>query len=253
MTPSSSSTTPLCCLILGGNSDIGIALAHRFAQAGFRLLLTSRRKEKVDLLLSEQLKKEHGIEVEWLIFEGLAFDSHLAFYQQILHAPDVVICAFGYLGEEKKARSHFEETQAIIHTNFLAQVSILNIVAEDFAQRKQGTIIGISSVAGDRGRQSNYLYGAAKAGWSAYLSGLRNRLHPLGIQVLTVKPGFVYTKMTSHLRLPSAITASPSSLAQSIWRAYRRKQNVLYHPAIWRWIMWIIQLLPEALFKRLRL
>jgi len=224
-----------------------------WSNIGFCLLLTTRRQEGIDLRLSEELKKKHGVAVEWLLFEGLAFESHLAFYQRLPHPVDVVICVFGYLGEEKKARSNFGEAQAIIHNNFLAPVSILNVVAEDFAQRKQGSIIGISSVAGERGRQSNYFYGAAKAGWSTYLGGLRNRLHPLGVQVLTVKPGFVRTKMTSHLALPSLLTASPDSLAESIWRAYSQKKNILYHRAVWRWIMWIIRLLPEAIFKRLRL
>ena len=244
---------PKNCLILGGNADIGIALAHRFAQEGFDLLLTARREEAFNLAWSDDLQKAHGISVKWLQFEGLDFDSHAAFYEQIAEPLEVVICVFGYLGNQKEAEQNFEEAQTILQSNFTAPVSILNRVANDFAEKGQGTIIGISSVAGERGRQSNYFYGAAKAGWTAYLSGLRNRLHPFGVQVLTVKPGFVRTKMTKGLDLPPLLTASPEALAQSIWRAYRRKQNVLYHRPIWRLIMWIIRHLPEALFKRLRL
>ena len=119
--------------------------------------------------------------------------------------------------------------------------------------RGSGTIIGISSVAGDRGRGSNYIYGASKSGLTAFLSGLRNSLWNTGVQVLTVKPGFVRTRMTEHLKLPSHLTAAPEQVARAIIRAQAAGKNVIYVPSVWRAVMMIIRLLPEPIFKRTRL
>ena len=128
-----------------------------------------------------------------------------------------------------------------------------NIIANDFEKRRSGFIVGISSVAGDRGRKSNYIYGSAKAGFSAYLSGLRNRLHSVHVQVLTVKPGFVRTKMTEGMDLPERLTAQPEEVAKDIFKAQQRGRDVLYAKGMWRWIMLVIKTIPEWLFKRMDL
>ena len=143
--------------------------------------------------------------------------------------------------------------QQVLTINFNGAVNILEIIARDFEQRQKGAIIGISSVAGDRGRASNCIYGAAKAGFTAYLSGLRNRLTTSNIRVVTILPGFVDTKMTAHLELPQALLAKPEEVAKRVMKGYKGSKDVLYVKPIWKWIMLIIKLLPEFIFKRLKL
>jgi len=161
-----------------------------------------------------------------------------------------VISAVGYLGEQDRAQSDFREAKKIIDTNYAGVVSLLNIIANDFEKRKNGFIVGISSVAGDRGRKSNYIYGSAKAALTTYLSGLRNRLYDANVQVLTVKPGFVATKMTEGMALPEKLTAQPEEVAEDIYKAQQKGRNVLYTKWMWRWVMLIIKSIPEFLFKK---
>jgi short-subunit dehydrogenase len=156
------------------------------------------------------------------------------------------------LGDQRAAELDFKLAELTYKTNLLSVVSMLTPVAAYFAAEKRGTIAVISSVAGDRGRQSNFIYGSAKGGLSLYLEGLRNRLHPSGVRVLTIKPGFVDTPMTAHLRR-GALFASPERVATDISRAIERGRSVLYTPAFWFWIMAAIRLTPEVLFKRLKL
>src|SRR5690606_33226513 len=122
-------------------------------------------------------------------------------------------------------------------------------VANDFERRKRGVIIGISSVAGERGRQSNYIYGSAKAAFSAYLSGLRNRLYHHGVHVMTVKPGFVKTKMIENISTPGILTASPKKVAEKVHQALLKKRNTMYVLGIWKFIMMVIKMIPEGIFK----
>ena len=148
----------------------------------------------------------------------------------------------------------FRSSQRTIDVNFTAVVSLLLLAADYLAKRESGFIAAISSVAGDRGRQSNYTYGASKAALSTYLAGLRNRLFHDGVHVLTIKPGFVDTAMTQGLINPrSPLVASPEQVARDIDKAIQRRRNVLYTRWFWGPIMWIIKSLPECLFKRLRM
>ena len=186
-------------------------------------------------------------------FDAAAFNTHTAFYNQLTPKPDVTICVFGYLGENEKAMNEWLETETIIQTNYTGAVSFLNIVAADYMIAKAGTIVGISSVAGIRGRQSNYIYGSAKAGFTAYLSGLRNRLFKEGVHVVTVLPGFVYTRMTEELNLPKILTANPAEVGDAVYNAVIKKKNVIYVRWFWKWIMLIIRLIPEPVFKKLKL
>ncbi|HEX2535106.1 MAG TPA: SDR family NAD(P)-dependent oxidoreductase, partial [Chitinophagaceae bacterium] len=159
----------------------------------------------------------------------------------------------GYMTENETAIRSLDETLRTIHTNYTGAVSILNVVAADYMARKSGTIVGISSVAGLRGRQSNYIYGSAKAGFTAYLSGLRNRLFHEGAHVVTVLPGFVYTKMTEHLNLPKLLTAQPEAVGSVVYEAVQGKKNTVYVKWFWRWIMLIITSVPEFIFKKKKL
>jgi len=183
----------------------------------------------------------------------MAPDSHAAFFDGLAVKPDTTICVFGYLGKQQLAETDWKECQRIIMVNYTGAVSILNIVAEYYAQQGKGTIVGISSVAGERGRMSNYFYGSAKAGFTAYLSGLRNRLFHQGVHVLSVQPGFVYTRMTEGMPLPKPLTATPELVAQAVYKATLAKKNVIFVKGWWKWIMLIIRNIPEPIFKKMKL
>jgi decaprenylphospho-beta-D-erythro-pentofuranosid-2-ulose 2-reductase len=239
-------------LILGAGSDMAIALARHFGKEKYNVQLAGRNLPALQALQND-LQIRYDIKATAHAFDALDFDSHRAFYDNLDVKPDITICVFGYLGNHLLGQIDWKETSKIIHSNYTGAVSILNIIAEDYAKKRQGTIVGISSVAGERGRQSNYLYGSAKAGFTAYLSGLRNYLFQHDVHVLSVQPGFVYTKMTEDLKLPPLLTATPGLVAESIARAIKNKKNVLYVKWMWRWVMLIIKSIPEPIFKKLKL
>jgi short-subunit dehydrogenase len=167
--------------------------------------------------------------------------------------PDVTVYFIGYMNDNEKVIRNWNESLRTINANYTGAVSILNIIAEDYAQKQGGTIVGISSVAGNRGRQSNYVYGSAKAAFTAYLSGLRNRMYHHKVHVLTVLPGFVNTKMTEHLQLPKLLTAEPEEVATAVYNGVKNHKNVVYVKWFWKWIMLIITSVPESMFKKKKL
>lgn len=235
-------------LMLGASSDIAGAVAREYAKHGYDLYLAARKTDEL-AAFSNDIKIRYGKEAKPVYFDALDYKSHEDFYAALHPKPAGVICAVGYLGDQEKAQQDFAETDRIIQTNYTGCVSILNIVANDFEQRKSGFIVGISSVAGDRGRKKNYMYGSAKAAFTAYLSGLRNRLYEAGVQVLTVKPGFVDTKMIKGMETPEKLTAQPEEVANDIYRAQSSGKDVLYTTWVWRYIMTIINSIPESIFK----
>jgi short-subunit dehydrogenase len=237
-------------LILGATSDMAQAIAKRYAAEGWSLTLAALEPELLDPIAGD-LRVRTNSPVEALVFDATAFESHRTFYNSLTTRPDAVICVFGYMGDQIAARTDFTEVQRTIDINFTGAVSILNIVAEDFEKRGFGAIAGISSVAGDRGRQSNYIYGCAKAGFTTYLAGLRNHLAGKGVHVMTVKPGFCRTKMTENLELPAALTAEPEQVADAVFRGLEKKRNVVYTLWMWRYIMLIIRHIPEFIFKKM--
>jgi short-subunit dehydrogenase len=235
-------------LIIGAKSDIAKAVARKYAENGHNLYLAARQSSELEAFANDvYIRTERNIKCTEL--DILNYASHEAFYNALEEKPLGVIAAVGYLGEQEKAQSDFTEAQKIIDTNYTGVVSLLNIIADDFEKRKSGFIVGISSVAGDRGRKSNYLYGSAKAALTAYLSGLRNRLYTTDVHVLTVLPGFVATKMTEGMVLPKKLTAQSEEVAEDIYQAQQKKTNVLYTKWIWKYIMLIIRNIPEWKFK----
>ena len=158
-----------------------------------------------------------------------------------------VICGIGFLGDQEKAMKDHQEAHKILTVNYNACVSLLNQAVNCIVGG--GFIIGISSVAGDRGRASNFIYGSAKAGFTAYLSGLRAYCSNKNIHVVTVKPGFVATKMTAHLALPKRLTASKEQVAQAIFKAQHGNKNIVYVKSIWRPIMFVIKHIPEFILS----
>lgn len=239
-------------LILGATSDMAVAIARKLADRGYSITLAGRSKQRLAAMEGD-LHVRYKALVKSVVFDAVDFNSHQSFYDSLPERPDIVICVFGLLGEQAEAEKDWPHCRRILETNFTGAVSVLNVVANDFARRKRGMIVGISSVAGERGRQSNYIYGSAKAGFTAYLSGLRNRLYHDGVHVLTVKPGFVRTKMTENLNTPAPLTASPKQVAEKVSDAIVRKKNTLYVLPIWRMIMAVIRSIPESIFKKMKL
>jgi len=235
-------------LIIGAKSDIAKATAREYAKQGYDLYLAARNSDELKEFADDVIVRTQRA-VNLVELDILDYKSHQVFYDNLQEKPLGVISTVGYLGEQEKAQVNFTEAQQIMDTNYTGVVSLFNIIANDFEKRKSGFIIGISSVAGDRGRKSNYIYGSAKAALTAYLSGLRNRLYDVQVHVLTVKPGFVSTKMTEGMDLPEKLTAQPEEVAKDIYKAQQKGRNVLYTKWIWRWVMLIIKMIPEWKFK----
>lgn len=239
-------------LVLGVKSDIAKAAVRRFAKDGVNFYLAHFNIKEIQDFASD-IEIRYNVQAIPVTFDAVKFSEHKNFYEKLHPKPDGVLCAFGYLGNQQQGIIDFKEAERIIDINYKGAVSILNVVAQDFMQKKGGWIAAISSVAGDRGRQSNFLYGSAKAGLTAYLSGLRNYACKHNVQVLTIKPGFVNTKMTRGMDLPKKLMAEPEEVADAIYAAWKKKKDVLYVKWIWRYIMLIIIHIPERIFKRLSL
>jgi decaprenylphospho-beta-D-erythro-pentofuranosid-2-ulose 2-reductase len=239
-------------LILGATSDMALALARKFGSHGYTITLAARNLDKLEATQTD-IQIRQGVKVYSAPFNALDTKNHREFYLNLPVKPDVVLCVFGLLGDQLKAQTDWNACEEILFSNYIGAVSILNIVANDMERRKNGVIVGISSVAGERGRQSNYFYGSAKAGFTAYLSGLRNRLFKSGVHVLTVKPGFVKTKMIENIKTPAPLTALPAQVADDVYHAVIKRKNTIYTKSIWRLVMYIIKTIPEPLFKKLKL
>ncbi len=243
-------------LILGATSGIAQAVADRLAADGDRLLLAGRKQQELERLTAD-LRTRYDIAADFVRFDALAFDEHPGFIARCIEQLgqlDGVVLAHGYLPDQDEAQGAFHEAHRTIDVNYTSAVSLLEPVAAHFEGQKRGYICGISSVAGDRGRQSNYLYGSAKAGLSAYLGGLRHRLAKRGVNVITIKPGTVDTPMTfGRVNADSPLTAKPERVARDIVRAIRRGRPVVYTPWFWRCIMAIVRNVPERLFVKTKL
>jgi short-subunit dehydrogenase len=239
-------------LILGGTSDMAISIAEEYLSNQYKIILAARSLERLDIIKRDlQIKLDGEIDIRQ--FDAADIQSHVEFVRSLDPLPEITLCAFGYLGDQSTAKRSIEECLKIINVNFTGAVSVLNLISECYKSKRAGTIIGLSSVAGERGRQSNYIYGSAKAAFTSYLSGLRNELFHFGCHVMTVKPGFVNTKMTEHLELNPWLTAEPKQVAKAVYRGAKRKRNTIYVLKVWWLIMLVIRYLPEAIFKRLKL
>ncbi|MEW6516437.1 MAG: SDR family oxidoreductase [candidate division FCPU426 bacterium] len=240
-------------LVLGANSGMAKALIRKLAGPDNRLILASRNTAELRKTAADAAVRNQGPEPLVMGFDALRPDTHDRFVQEVMRkvkAVDEVYLFFGILHPQEEAQKDFSLVQDMLAANFTGAVSVLERLVPHLERRKQGLIVGVSSVAGDRGRQSNYYYGSAKAGFSAYLQGLRNRLYKSRVRVLTVKPGFVDTPMTRHLK-KGLLFASAETIAAGIIRAVKQGRDVVYLPGYWRWIMLIVRSIPESMFKRL--
>lgn len=236
-------------LLIGATSDIGSAVARRLAAQGWALQLAARdaialEREARDL---EARTGEAPRLYRWDALEnGLLVD-------ELDPLPELAICVVGLLGNQAECERDPAEGERVMRTNYNAPALLLGALARRFERRGSGVIVGVSSVAGDRGRAANYVYGSAKAGFTAFLSGLRGRLARRGVHVVTVKPGFVTTRMTAGMDFPALLTATPEQVAEATVRAVRRRHNVVYVGRMWRFAMLLIRALPEGIFKRMKL
>lgn len=239
-------------LILGGRSDIGLACAHAFAAKGHPVQLAARNAASLQPEATD-LGLRHSVPVSLHEFDVLDTPGHVAFLDALPVAPGIVVCAIGMMGEQEASELDFAAAAQVMRSNYEAPTAILGLIANRMEAAGAGTIVGISSVAGDRGRATNYVYGSAKAGFTAFLSGLRNRLARTGVHVVTVKPGFVATRMTAGMDLPAKLTAQPEELGAAVLKAVTRKRNVIYVRPVWALVMAIIRNIPEPIFKKLKL
>jgi decaprenylphospho-beta-D-erythro-pentofuranosid-2-ulose 2-reductase len=239
-------------LVLGATSDIAVAIANKFASHQYSIQLAARNPERLQPLKSD-IAIRYNVDCAIYSFDAVDFNSHGSFFENLIPKPDITICVFGLLCEEEKAFNDWTFTESMINTNFTGAVSILNIAAKYYISQQKGTIIGISSVAGDRGRATKLIYGSAKAALTSYLSGLRNMCFEANVHVMTVKPGFVYTKMTENLPLPKSITSTPYEVANVVYKSFIKKRNVIYVKWVWKYIMSIIKNIPEFQFKKMKL
>jgi hypothetical protein len=241
-------------LIIGATSAIAEATARLWAARGAALFLVGRRTERLEVIAAD-LRVRGAAAVACLTMDACATSAYASMLDAVeaaLGSLDIALIAHGTLPDQRACAASVEKTLAEIDSNGLSVIALATLLANRFEQQGSGSLAVISSVAGDRGRQSNYVYGAAKGMVSLFLQGLCNRLAKQGIQVLTIKPGFVDTPMTAAFS-KGALWVKPDSIALGIVRAIDRKRDEVYLPRFWWLIMVIIRHLPERVFKRLSL
>lgn len=244
-------------LILGANSAMARATARLLAGPETQLLLAGLERELPDIEKTAADLELRGRGPKPLVFpfDGDRIEAHAGFLQGVLAKAgelDGVYLFFGRMPAQDAAQRDFRLAYAMLMTNYVGAVSILERVAEHLESRRRGLIVAVSSVAGDRGRQSNYLYGSSKGGLTIYLQGLRNRLAKTGVRVLTVKPGMVDTPMTKDMK-KGILFCQPEAIADGIMKGVRKKKDAIYVPGYWYWIMLIIRMIPERIFKKMKL
>jgi short-subunit dehydrogenase len=241
-------------LIIGATSAIAEATMRVFAERNDRLFLLARNVERVQSVVAD-LRIRGAESVEYAALDVNDFANHEAAIDRAVATMggiDIALIAHGTLGDQKACEGNVALTLQELNTNAISVILLLTHLSNKFEAQRYGTIAVIVSIAGDRGRKSNYIYGAAKGAVAIFLQGMRNRLYNSGVHVLTIKPGFVDTPMTGSFK-KGPLWASPEYVARKIVDAIARKKNCAYIPSFWRGIMVVIKLLPEALFKRLSL
>ena len=240
-------------VILGATSGIALEVQRRLARLGCELLLVARSPQRLGEIQADLAIR--GAERVLTYAADLAsVQQHATIFEFVHHTLpdfDTVLLAYGSMRDQKDSETSVDVLLEELQVNFVSATAILTLFAADLERRGTGCLAAITSVAGDRGRRSNYVYGSAKGALSLFLQGLRSRLHPAGVRVITIKPGPVQTAMTDHV--PNAARfANPAEVACDIVCALeRRSPDVLYTPRIWRYVMTAVQQIPETIFKRL--
>jgi len=247
-------TTPKRVLALGATSAIAQATLRLLAEQHASFYLVGRNQEKLAAVRSDLLTRGAGGAATLAadLDDTAAHPAMLAKADAELGGIDIALLAHGVLGDQAAAERDYAAAEAILHINFLSAVSLITWLANYFEAERRGTIAVISSVAGDRGRKSNYVYGASKGGLNVFLDGVRNRIDRAGVQVLTIKPGFVATPMTDHLK-KNALFAQPAQVGKVIVRAIEKRKDVVYAPAFWGLIMLVVRSVPRRVFKKMNM
>jgi len=242
-------------LILGATSDMARAAAIEFSKNGWDLILAGRDLGAVQVVAADLALRAGKPQDAFpsFPFDALATETHQAFWDSLPGIPDGVLCAIGGGGDPSVGQRDLAVADRILRANFTGLVPVLLLAANAYEARGSGLIIGIGSVAGDRGRAANFLYGSAKAGFHTFLAGLRNRLATKGVLVITVKPGPAFTKMSEGLALNPMLTAKPEQIGKAIFAAYKKRRETIYVKPIWRLIMLIIMHIPGFIFNRMNL
>lgn len=245
---------PSRVLVLGATSSIAIATMRELATPKTRFMLVARNPRKLSAVAQDLLTRGAATAETWVadLDDTAAHPEILATAVERLGDIDLALLAHGVLGDQAAAEADYATAEAILHTNFLSPVSLVTWLANYFQARRSGVLAVISSVAGDRGRKSNYVYGASKGALNVFLDGVRNRIDRDGVHVMTIKPGFVATPMTAHIP-QNALFASPEQVAKGIIAAVERRQDVVYVPWFWAAIMFLIRSVPGRFFKKLNL
>ncbi|NPA72991.1 MAG: SDR family oxidoreductase [Gammaproteobacteria bacterium] len=257
-TPSTSPTAanPVAqnILVIGATSAIAQATIRRYAEQNASLFLIARNSEQLETLAEDaKIRGAHQVHTATLdVNEFAEHEAVIASVFEALNTVDITLIAHGTLPDQAACQTELSTLMTELNTNALSTLSLLTVLANRLEQQGSGSLAVITSVAGDRGRQSNYVYGAAKGMVSRFLQGLRNRLTPHNVHVLDIKPGFVDTPMTADFK-KGALWAKPEQIADSIVKAIKKQKNTLYTPFFWSGIMLIIRSIPEAIFKRLKL
>ncbi len=239
-------------LVIGATSDIGRAIARRLAEGNWALQLAGRDPTRL-VRQVQDLRVRTGAAVTSHCWDALRDGGGASLLDTLDPLPDVAVCVVGLLGDQAESQRDGVAAERVMRTNYVGPALLMGALAERFEQRGSGVLVGVSSVAGERGRAGNYVYGSAKAGLTAFLSGLRNRLARSGIHVVTVKPGFVRTRMTDGMDLPARLTATPDEVSAVVVKAVRQHRDVVYVRRVWRPIMSVIRAIPERIFKRMSL
>jgi decaprenylphospho-beta-D-erythro-pentofuranosid-2-ulose 2-reductase len=238
-------------LIIGATSAIAEHCARIWAVNGDAMHLVARNEQHLQTIAAD-LKVRGASEVTTYCTDLNDIEKHeelLSSAEDALGDVHIVLIAHGTLSNQKSCELSVKETLAEIQTNALSTISLLTLIANQFEAKQSGTICVISSVAGDRGRASNYVYGSAKAMVTTFTSGLRQRLHKSNVSVVTIKPGFVDTPMTSEFK-KGFLWTKPNYVAEKIVKAIDKKNVEVYVPSFWRAIMWLISIIPNNIFKR---
>ena len=243
---------PKTALVIGATSDIGRAIAHALAEDGCALQLAARDAGRLERE-TRDLRVRTEVAVTAHPCDVLDEDGGVSLLDALDPLPDVAVCVVGLLGNQAESQRDGAAAERVMRTNYVGPALLMGALAERFERRGSGVLVGVSSVAGERGRATNYVYGSAKAGFTAFLSGLRGRLAASGVHVVTVKPGFVRTRMTHGMNLPAQLTATPEEVAAAVLTAIHRRHDVVYIRRVWRLIMLLIRAVPERILKRMKL
>lgn len=242
-------------VIVGATSAIAEAVAREYAMQGCHLLITGRNEQKLDVIAAD-LKVRGALAVDKVQFElanVASFDGLVSQAFELLTSVDIVLLAPGTLPDQIECENNSQALLEALSINGVNTVLLMQAFANRLIAQGAGTLAVISSPAGDRGRQSNYVYGAAKGAVSIFSQGLRNAAFKKGVHVLTIKPGFVDTPMTASFDKSGPLWAKPETVAKDIVRAINKRKNIAYTPWFWWGIMTIIKNIPESIFKRLSL